>query len=58
VEDLGSDDIVKRALAWCPKELKDKMTVEALQKQLDSLSQVLSWGTCACVVILDSARLH
>ena len=40
MEDLGSDDIVKRALAWCPKELKDKMTVEALQKQLDSLSQV------------------
>jgi hypothetical protein len=61
VEDLGSDDIVKRAFAWCPKELKDLMTVEALQKQLASLSQV-SFNTGgdmrACEVILDSATLH
>ena len=60
MEDLGSDDIVKRAFAWCPKELKDLMTVDALQKQLASLSQVSfnTGGTCACEVILDSATLH
>ena len=58
VEDLERDDIVKRALAWCPKELKDSMTAEALQKHLvlASLSQVLfiTGDMCVCGTTLFS----
>ena len=60
VADLGSDEFIKRALAWCPKELKDKMTVEVFQKRLASLSQVCfnRGGPCACAAILDLATLN